>query len=300
MAVPVVASFTSDTSLSSGADLIIPKPTGLASGDLCIVICSMDSTTAGDGFVAKAGWTREQMFGAGGTTDVNLTIFSRIADGTEGATETFTENGINHDLWGYWLRITGANTSAPFNVWGTPTEGALTPAAIPGVTTTVADCLAFYALAFDGGDQGSFSVSGTGWTESSEINAGTGSTNNAGCWGTKEMPTAGATGTATVSAATNNDGFASIQFAVAPAGGGLQTITGALFTDTDTVHAGQMNLAMAGALFTDTDAFHAGSFHFGIGGSLYSDTDFFFDGVLSGGEVAVLYPLHYLRRKRRS
>ena len=223
MAVPVVESFTSGTSLSSGAVVTVAKPAGLATGDLCLVFASADTTTAGASYVDKTGWTRVKDFGAGGTIDDGLAIFWRIADGTEGATEGFTENGTGHDLWAYWIRVSGVDTTTPFHVFGAETLIALSPAEIASATTTIADCLAFYVLTFDGGDQTSFSVAGAGWSESSEINAGTGASNNSGCWGTKNMASAGATGPATISVVTNNDSSASIIFAIAPTGGAPAT-----------------------------------------------------------------------------
>jgi len=69
-----------------------------------------------------------------------------------------------------------------------------------------------------------------------------------------------------------------------PAGSG-QNITGALYTDTDTFHAAQLNMNIAGALYTDTDTFNAAtvSSTYNISGALYTDADTFFGATVSQG-----------------
>ena len=96
-------------------------------------------------------------------------------------------------------RISGANTSSPIHqqLFPNPDAAATNPRPIPGVTTTIENCLALYGLAAHQGT--TFSVSGAGWSEnaddSSEFN------NTGGCFGSKEMAAAGATGTASVTMA---------------------------------------------------------------------------------------------------
>ena len=157
-----------------------------------------------------AGWTNLINY-AGNSAAVG--IFYKIASGSEGDV-TVTVVHADHIAW--YLRVSGVNTTTPFNVTASPATGIGSSRAIPEVTTTVDSCLAFYLLSFDGGDGYPFSVSGTGWTESDDHQSSTGGSVSSGCWGTKEQATAGLTGDATVSCSAS-DGQAYLQFAVAPA-----------------------------------------------------------------------------------
>lgn len=175
-----------------------------------------DETNANtDGWLTKTGWTKEFSY-ANSTGDASLAIYWREADGTEGATEDVENDSTNWESYGWYLRISGADTTTPFHQKGSGSfSSPSTSHAIPGVTTTIADCLAFYLLGFDGGDGAPFSVSGTGWAEVDEEQSGTGGADASGCFGTKDQASAGATGTATVTSSAS-DGAVYVQFAIAP------------------------------------------------------------------------------------
>lgn len=178
-------------------------PTGLSIGDVCIVIVGNDYTASAD-----AQWDNSTLKPTGftliatngnGTTSCHVAAFYRVIDGSESWPISVPARD-SEDFWGFAIRVTGVDTANPLDGVGSAlmqTTGA-TSHVIPGFNTTNNDCLAFYALSFDGGDGDPFSVSGTGWSESAEAEAGTGAGNCGGCWGTKSQPTAGATGDATV------------------------------------------------------------------------------------------------------
>jgi len=210
---PVIEDWTANDSAGDAVTSItFTKPVGVAVDDLLLLIVGSDQDTVAD-WNSVTGWIQFININDG-VGDSNLACYWRIADGTEGVTVDVTAPTVE-ERYGWYLRISGVDTTTPINVTGTAAYVASDSHSIPEVTTTVADCLAFYALVFDGGDGAPFSVAGTGWTEVDEQTSGTTGTDASGCWGTKSMPTAGATGAATVTS-TVSDGSSSIQFAIAP------------------------------------------------------------------------------------
>lgn len=225
MAIPVLETFTRQT-IAGSRTIDLTKPTGVVSGDLLLLIVVDDPGNRSDHqYDAITGWTLdEDLSGADVGADVSSVVFWREADGTEGATET-ADNDLVTDKAGWYIRISGANTTAPFDVKGTySADSTGTSHVVPGVTTTVADCLAMYYLGFDGGDGDPFSVSGTGWSQTDEQAEGTGA-GISGCFGEKDQASAGATGDATVTS-NASDGAVYVAFAIAPAaaGGNAETL----------------------------------------------------------------------------
>jgi hypothetical protein len=216
---PTIESFTSNTAVPGGS-LNLTKPAGVVAGDLLLVIVGNDDDTASaqwdDATLKPTGFTLINTAG-NATSDAHSAAFYRIADGTEGSSISVPAQSSD-DFWGYYIHVTDVNPAAPINMNGTAyTGGALTTHAIPTGTTTVANALAFYVLAADGGDTDPFSVGGS-WTEQSEIEAGAGAGNAAGTWGTRLMTVPGATSNASVTF-TAGDSAAGFQFALAPAQG---------------------------------------------------------------------------------
>lgn len=232
MGIPVVESFNTQTGLATNS-ITLTKPSGVVNGDLLLIILGNDDIGSVAQWTASTkptGFTFVQESGSA-LSDSHIAYFWRIADGTEGATIVCPADFTN-DYFGWYLRITGAHNSAPIDITGpTDVEGPGATHVADGIVTTVDDCLAFYILAFDGGDGPVFAVSGAGWSRSSELQAGTGAENASGTWGTKEQAIAGATGDATITP-NISDGATMWQFAIAPAGGG----------------GGVQNLGMSGGL----------------------------------------------------
>lgn len=199
-----------------------PSAKDVAVGDTLVIVVGNDDDTATDQWddatLKPTGFTLINEAGDA-TSDAHCGAFFRIADGTEGSSFTVPAQSTN-DMWAFCILVSGVHPGAPVHLTGADVIDATPPIAITGVTTTVADCLAFYVGAYDGGDDGGFSVSGTGWAEQAEEHAGTGVNNASGCWGTRQMSGTGATGTATVSVVTS-DGMAAFQFALAPGAGGF-------------------------------------------------------------------------------
>jgi hypothetical protein len=187
-----------------------------------------DDNSASQTWQSETGWNGPESGISGGddTTDSKIAVLWREADGTEGSSFTFDHSGTD-DLIGWVLRISGANTTSPFNVKGSIDHTDGSSHVITGVTTTADNCLAFYYLHIETADGDPFSVSGTGWSESDEGDSGNSGAQGAGCWGTKSMASQGATGNATVTSNASDNSTAAIFAIVEEAGGDFTLDAGA-------------------------------------------------------------------------
>lgn len=214
MPAPVIASSTSAVSSGATNTLTLTVPSGLAENDLALcIVGSDDSNGSTIAWQAESGWSIA-IQGGDGVSDCEFCVYYKIAGASESAV-TF-DHLSNDELAGWYLRVTGIDTTTPIDVTGAVyIDGSGTSKAITGVTTTVDDCLAFYVLSSDGEDCAPFGQP-TGWTEFGELTNGSGGGGVGLVFGTKTQAIAGATGTATVST-TANDGVAGVQFAIRPA-----------------------------------------------------------------------------------
>lgn len=214
MANPVIESWTANNSGSSTVSSItLTKPSGVEVGDLLLVIVGSDWPNS-NAWEVETGWTLELELG-GPTPYADLGVYWRIADGSEGASVEIDHDG-SANMYGWYIRISGIDTADPIHQTGTAAESSSTSALdITGVTITVSDCLIIYAIAFDGGDAGSFTPSNSGFSEVDEEYAGTASNEASGSWGYKNMSGTGASGTVTVTMEVS-DGCVGIQIAIAP------------------------------------------------------------------------------------
>lgn len=222
MAAPVIQS-TGTGSSSSSSSVSISKPSGLASGDLCLVVIHGFNPSASPAANAKTGWTLLSEIWHSGFYEY-IAAYYRIADGTEGASESFTFTNSAHELIGRWFRISGADTSNPVNVSSFSTSGSAEEPAVPSVTTTVDDCLHI----------GAFTESNTtGYPHTCDqtlIYTGAGSYSGFGA-GYQTVATAGSSGTITFnnnSIYINYVAYASI--AIAPASGTSVGLAAGSFT----------------------------------------------------------------------
>jgi hypothetical protein len=218
MAVPVVASSTTN-SAGSTATLTMTKPSGVAAGDLLLVICGSEAGGT-DGYdTAPSGWNLVNYASVGSSASV--AAFWRIADGGEPSTTDFVQS-LTRDSWGFYLRITGADETTPIHVVGSDYSGTGELHSITGVTTSTADCLAVVVGCAPNVGAYSFSISGWSGASTTSINSG-GGTPCAGFRATKTQASAGATGTAFVDVSPDSFSLTGFQFAIAP---GLETLEG--------------------------------------------------------------------------
>ena len=101
MTFPVVETRNESSLATAGTSHVVTLPTGIAAGDLILILLDKGSTAAT--FNALAGWTE--------VVDENLangiTVWVRKADGTEGATVTFTSSASTRSAHTSY-RISGA------------------------------------------------------------------------------------------------------------------------------------------------------------------------------------------------
>ena len=219
--VPVIELYTEQSETTPTTTITLTKPSGVQVGELLLLICISDDTSATSFTDNKTGWNFIGDFGDR-TSDSHVGLFWKIADGTEGSSESVTQAGS--DEWVAWyVRISGVDTNEAdtINVVGTPTTTIGSSVTAPSVNTDVDDCLALCFCAFDGGDGNNnapFSVSGTGWSMEDDGASGTtGYSDVCGCWGKKSMTdTQGATEVATINTDGTSDGIIGVQIAIAP------------------------------------------------------------------------------------
>ncbi|MFH1416049.1 MAG: hypothetical protein ABIH89_08225, partial [Elusimicrobiota bacterium] len=228
-AVPVVEDFEATT--SGGAivnNITLTAPAGITTGELLLLIVGNCDTNTGIRFNAVAGWNKVGESG-NATSDSHIAVYWRAAVGGEGNQNVTTVG--NYQIFGWYLRISGALTSGPINVSNfTQSAASADPHTIPQIQTTVNNCLAIYGLSFDGGDGDPYSVT-LPWVESDEQASGTADPGASGCWGTKFQASAGWTGNAIVNP-NISDAAAYFQLAIAP------NVTPVLGYDSDNVLGG--------------------------------------------------------------
>ena len=241
MAVPVIETgHTTDISPSGTDDLSFTKPSGLVSGDLCIIVAwndvfnsETDEYNSGDNRPFDSSATPDQPFtfinesGAGGLTDSHSGAFYKVIDDTE--TWPYTLDDVSSETTtescGVCFRVTGVDTSTPIHIVGTDYNGDNSNAhVIPELTTTLNDCLIIAVHGFDGGDGHTFSTSSTGWAILQSLTQDVGQGNGScGAVAEKDLASFGVSGDITFDAQVS-DGGTGFQFAIAPvavAGGGL-------------------------------------------------------------------------------
>jgi hypothetical protein len=220
MALPTIVAQTTNSGTGSNATCAIPS--GALNGDVVLVFVANDAAAlSGDGVAAGFGFASpsggQMLFARSSIVpDANIAAFSLPV--TTGQSGTITVSYIS-TLSGWaviCLLIRGASDVDVANVIGNNAE--ITSASsitVGGVTTTRPDCMAFYVVATDGTDMNPFTVPG-GWTLLAEVEqAGSPTIYTTLAVGYKDMPTAGATGSVTISSTVPlSDGWIGRQFAI--------------------------------------------------------------------------------------
>lgn len=214
--IPALETWTvNDSGGAQQGSIVLTKAADVEVGDLLVLIVGNDGTVAGD-FEALAGWNQPIDAGSSSTQSL-ISVYWREADGTEAATETVTTS-IVAEIFGWYLRISGADTTTPIhkqqisNITANDSTQTLT-----AVTTTLVDCLVLYGHSFDGGDGFPFSPSGTGWSgrEIDDVQAGSGASDASGSIGKKNLAAAGSSSNVTVTCSVSDQGVG-FQIAIAP------------------------------------------------------------------------------------
>jgi len=106
MAIPVVQSFTSNTSVP-GSSVTLTKPSGVQVGDLLLLIVGNDDSTNTQQFdtFVESGRTWELIRETGNASnDCHIAAFWRISDGTEDTTVDVTAQSSD-DIFGWFCYV---------------------------------------------------------------------------------------------------------------------------------------------------------------------------------------------------
>lgn len=191
----------------------VNKPSGVIIGEFLGILVSIEQDGDGTEVNSLSGWTKEFEFGDT-STDTRLALFWRIADGTEGASETITTvANVRGAVW--YLRFSNASGIHVVGANREITTG--TSGIADSLTTTDDHTYVIAMLAFDGGDGHPFTVSGTGWPSSFDTNQsltdGTGAGAWSGAWVGRVLESAGASNDVTF-VSTVDDDMETVQFAI--------------------------------------------------------------------------------------
>lgn len=222
MAIPVEAAFAV-TSAANNTTITVAAVSGVISGDVVVLIVLTKSANVdSDEFNTPTGWAKiVGLIPSSSAIDCMGMSYIRAASGDSGDDNPIVTWSTSAPSFGWYIRVTGADTSDMLNIAGVDAQTVSTSIACPSVTTDKVNCLAFYFNAFDGGDGLPMSVSGAGWTESAEKSVLDSDSTNvvSGSFGTKDQASAAATGDATVTADVS-DGIIGAQFAINEAAAG--------------------------------------------------------------------------------
>ena len=246
MAIKIKSYTTKDIpSTAATSTIVLDKPSGVAVGDLLVIMVGHDSATGGA--TPPSGWTEVIEQGSGAVAIVWMAY--KIADGTEGSTETVTYSWTNTYGAGWYLRITGQHTTDPLGTSGSFVTNSNTGSiGVPALTTeNDTGSLAFAFITCDGADMGPLTISSpTDTWPTSSIPSG----QQAEAWNTaqsigiatafvsRSLENSGSSGVVTFHAATGVDGMSAIQWSVRPSEiplgeifglvNGIATVTGNL------------------------------------------------------------------------
>jgi len=204
--VPDLASYA--TSTGSTSSLTIAAPAGIASGDLLVAIVGNDATNPGDCTFSDnvTDWTFGGCTGSS-SSDSCVALYYKTAGSSEGAVTVTSTVSVN---WGFFLRVTGADTSDVVNASLFENQSGRTSHIITAVTTDADDCLVLFGFSYDGSDGTPYTVSGTGWGQvGSTLLVG----DSSGVVGQRDQESLGAGVNAGV-ATTLSDGSAHFQLAI--------------------------------------------------------------------------------------
>lgn len=210
------------TTAIAASSIAATLPASISVGDLLRI--NVSQTPDSGSITTPSGWTKPQDV-ADGFGGGRLSAFWRIADGTEGATVSFTFANARNSTAIAW-RLTGHNPTTPIDASAnnSGTTGSTTAITSPSVTTTVANCM----IERSGATRQSTGIAdpGGGYTNVSSATNGSSFDQNAQRVSYIAQAGTGASGTADfVSSGTDRE-WQAITIAIAPAPGPTPTLMG--------------------------------------------------------------------------
>ena len=217
---PFIEGFNTNTAINPF--ILLTKPSGVVNGELLLIIIGVTDNLEPAVIDDLTGFTKYAYQNA--ADDLGFALFTREADGTEGVSETITISGGGGVIVGWYIRISGANSSNPIDFIGNVSETtASNIIPLNSDNSTVDKCLAFSLVISDGDEGVPYGTIGSNdWPTimRSELARGTVAFGVSGGWMTKPMPNIGASGTNTINSNTSINNMA-MPFGIAPALGAI-------------------------------------------------------------------------------
>jgi hypothetical protein len=275
---------------STSATVTASFPTTPTNGNLIVLCFAADdyNGTPNSGWTESTGMRQQTFHGS--------YLWWRVASGGSNSFQ-YTIGSGSPSSW-VLMEVSGLDVS-PYDVSnGQYATGSSKTYSTPALTPTAGDRLLVAAVNFN---RNSGTLAGntvTGWTNSfaavDSIGSGPSGTNTTASLATRSVTANGSTSYSTSGTSTIDVTSASgliIAFKVA-SGGGSQTLTGTLFTNTNTFYGGTVQrgaVTLSGTLFTNTNTFYAGTVAatYTVGGSLFTNTNSFYGGTVVPGAVTL-------------
>lgn len=214
----VVESFGYFANAGTGTSIVIPKPSGLAVGDLMVGLIGNEDAANDANHTSPAGWTKVVEVGDG-TVDTHLSVFWKVAEQSDVDATNFTFTWDGSEYGGGWvLRVTGALNSNPIQYFDSIVSSGAS-LSHPSLTLDAKNYLPFGFWGFDGADGAPFSLSSfNGWPASyndanQELVTGGGGQGWSGGWRNYPNEVTGSVGYSDISCQAN-DGNIGLTFAI--------------------------------------------------------------------------------------
>ncbi len=222
MAIPVLESFEGFTKNSSFG-YNFTKPSGVEIGDFLLIMVVykiINQLSVIPGFIRHAEYKHT-------SADIFIALFYRVADGTEADTFNIAADTGSDRSVGFYMRISGVGTDAPFNGVGNRISAASASSfTIENNDTTVNSCLAFMVMGATTGQLIKVPIAGAPWigqlnspTPSQLKQSGTTTFDAMIAFDSKDQIVQGAPEDAPITfVAATTDDFLGFQFALNPPG----------------------------------------------------------------------------------
>ena len=277
MALPIIASSTSNITNGTATSLTLTKPSGVVNGDLLLLLCGNENSAGGEGFDTLTGWTLEFNYGSA-DVDTYIGLYSRIATGDPLEDAPVVPFLGADDGHGWYLRVTGVHATDPLRIVGASTEIVSNTITIPALTTDINPfSLAMSTISFDGSDSDPVTETGTGWTLQAFLESPIGDAGGAssGIYSTKPIATASTT---------------TLDSILNMGGGQSDGIVGAMFiiagTDSPIIHV-TVNATTSTGTFTTNTATAIGSINVLVS-TTASTASFDANAVIATGDTNIV------------
>ena len=284
-----VGSTSNTPTYGTRTNSVITAPTSIANGDLLVaVLHAGNSSGTAVTVTPPAGFTEVTNSPIAETFSgytIASHVYYKVASGESG---NYTFSHSSADTEGYMYRLTGADTSTPIDVTPATSVANLVN---NGTTTELATITTVTNGAFIIAQDSAWDAPGSASWSGTTPTLTTRRTGSISKLADGTLATAGATGARTRTNGNTGGGnlpWVSIIVAIRPAtGGGSQSITGALYTNSNTFYGATVapgTATVSGGLFTNSQTFYGatvGRSAVNIGGALYSNSNSFFGSTVS-------------------